>query len=268
MTTKKDYMQLHKRLSFFTIFMLVSYACHGDVLAEVEVGSSTAAQANNPLANMKAFNLHNYYIGELTGSGDNANQFWLRYAQPFHLGGDWLMRASLPINSFPTPPDGDRETGIGDLNVFAAYLFDTGNPAVSFGLGPQINAPTASSDSLGSDKWAGGIANVLFDARSKKFQYGYLLTWMASFAGDEDKPDTNIGAFQPFAIYQLGKGAYLRSTGIWVYDFETDNYSVPLSNLSGQSRTRGRAGQNGRFLLVLICSSLAIEHRFVVIRGI
>ena len=232
MTTKKDYMQLHKRLSFFTIFMLVSYACHGDVLAEVEVGSSTAAQANNPLANMKAFNLHNYYIGELTGSGDNANQFWLRYAQPFHLGGDWLMRASLPINSFPTPPDGDRETGIGDLNVFAAYL------------GPQINAPTASSDSLGSDKWAGGIANVLFDARSKKFQYGYLLTWMASFAGDEDKPDTNIGAFQPFAIYQLGKGAYLRSTGIWVYDFETDNYSVPVGIGLGQVIPRGKTVYN------------------------
>ena len=244
MATRENYMQLSQRFLFLLMFMLTSQAWHGDVLAEGELDSTTAAQANNPLANMKAFNLHNYYIGELTGSGDNANQFWLRYAQPFHLGGDWLMRASLPINSFPTPPDGERETGIGDLNVFAAYLFDTGNPAVSFGLGPQINAPTASSDSLGSDKWAGGIANVLFDARSKKFQYGYLLTWMASFAGDEDRPDTNIGAFQPFGIYQLGKGAYLRSTGIWVYNFETDNYSVPVGIGLGQVIPRGKTVYN------------------------
>jgi hypothetical protein len=64
--------------------------------------ADASAQANNPLANMTAFNLHNYYIGELTGSDENANQFWLRYAKPFSLGGDWLMRASLPINSFPT----------------------------------------------------------------------------------------------------------------------------------------------------------------------
>lgn len=206
--------------------------------------ASLAAQANNPLANMTAFNLHNYYVGKQTVTGENANQFWLRYAKPFTLGGDWLMRASLPVNSFPTPPDGDRETGLGDLNVFAAYLFDTGNPAISFGLGPQINAPTATEDYLGTEKWSAGLANVLFDARSQKFQYGYLLTWMASFAGEEQRADVNTAAFQPFAMYQLGKGRYLRSTGIWVYDFETDNYSVPLGIGIGQVIPRGKTVYN------------------------
>ena len=75
-----------------------------------------AAQANNPLANMKAFNMHNYYIGDLTESDESANQFWMRYAQPFSIGeSNWLMHASLPVNSFPTPPDSSRETGIGDF---------------------------------------------------------------------------------------------------------------------------------------------------------
>jgi len=37
---------------------------------------------------------------------------------------------------------------------------------------------------------------------------------MPSFAGDDDKPDINTGAFQPFDMYQLGKGSYLQSTGI------------------------------------------------------
>ena len=69
---------------------------------------------------MVAFNLHNYYIGELTETDEDANQFWMRFAMPFTLGGDWLMRASLPINSYPTPPDASTETGLGDLNVFAA----------------------------------------------------------------------------------------------------------------------------------------------------
>ncbi|MEA1889194.1 MAG: hypothetical protein U9N50_05360 [Pseudomonadota bacterium] len=214
----------------------------GNAIAADDAG--LAAQANNPLANMTAFNLHNYYIGEQTGSGESANQFWLRYAKPFSLGGDWLMRASLPINTFPTLPDGDKETGLGDLNVFAAYLFDTGNPAVSFGLGPQLNIPTASKDELGSEKWSAGLANVLFDARSAKFQYGYLLTWMASFAGEDDRADVNIGAFQPFAMYQLGKGRYLRSTGIWAYNFETDNYSVPAGIGFGQVIPKGKMMYN------------------------
>ncbi len=91
-----------------------------------------AAQANNPLANMTAFNVQSYYIGELTDSDYDANQFWLRYAKPFSIGNSsWLLRASLPFNSFPTPPDGSTESGLGDFNAFAAYLIDTGNPAIS-----------------------------------------------------------------------------------------------------------------------------------------
>lgn len=227
------------RLIFYVFSICLACMISGQAFAESK--AEIAAQANNPLANMTAFNLHNYYIGEQTGSGESANQFWLRYAKPFSLGsGTWLMRASLPINTLPTLPDGDKETGLGDLNVFAAYLFDTGNPAVSFGLGPQINAPTATKDALGSDKWAAGLANVLFDARSKKFQYGYLLTWMASFAGDDDKPDINTGAFQPFGMYQLGKGSYLRSTGIWVYNFETDHYTIPLGIGIGKVFKKGK----------------------------
>ena len=45
------------------------------------------------------------------------------------------MRATVPVNTFPQAGGGDK-TGLGDINVFAAYLFDTGNPAASFGFGP------------------------------------------------------------------------------------------------------------------------------------
>jgi hypothetical protein len=212
--------------------------------AMAQEDAGVAAQANNPLANMTAFNLHNYYIGEQTETGESANQFWLRYARPFSLGGDWLMRASLPVNSFPNSSTGGTDTGLGDMNVFAAYLFDTGNPAISFGLGPQINMPTASNDSLGSEKWSAGFANVLFDARSKKFQWGYLLTWMTSFAGEETRADVNTAAFQPFAMLQLGKGRYLRSTGVWVYDFESNRYTIPLGIGIGQVIPRGKTVYN------------------------
>lgn len=210
-------------------------------IAQEKSTGSDAAQANNPLANMTAFNLHNYYIGELTESDEDANQFWFRFAKPFSVfGGDWLVRASLPINSFPTPPIGDTETGLGDFNVFAAYLFDTGNPALSVGLGPQLTMPTATEDELGSEKWSAGLAHVLFNASSPKYQYGYLLTWQASFAGDDDRADVNIGAFQPFLFYQLGRGLYLRSAPIWAYNFENDGYSVPIGLGIGQVIPRGK----------------------------
>jgi hypothetical protein len=150
----------------------------------------------------------------------------------------------LPINTFPTAPDGDKETGIGDLNMFAAYLIDTGNPALSFGFGPQLTVPTATKDELGSEKWSAGFANVLFDASSRRYQYGYLLTWQASFAGSDDRDDVNTAAFQPFAFYQLGGGSYLRAAPIWVYNLENDDYSVPLGIGVGQVIKEGKTVYN------------------------
>jgi hypothetical protein len=80
---------------------------------------------------------------------------------------------------------------------------------------------------------------VLFNASSPKFQYGYLLTWQGSFAGAGDRASVNTGAFQPFAFYQLGKGTYLRSAPIWVYNFQNDGYSVPLGLGVGQVIPKG-----------------------------
>lgn len=195
--------------------------------------AADVAQANNPLANFTAFNVHYYYIGELTETNKNAHQAWMRFAKPFSMGkSKWLMRASLPINSFPS--GSDYKTGLGDLNVFAANLIDVGNPTLSFGVGPQLTAPTATSKELGSGKWSAGLVNTLFNFKSKKFQWGYLLSWQASFAGPDDRAKVNIGAMQPFLFLQLGKGKYLRSTGAAAYNFENSTYSVPVGLGFGQ----------------------------------
>lgn len=194
-----------------------------------------SAQANNPLANMTAFNMQNYYIGDVSGTDKDANQFWFRYAQPFSLGASkWLLRASLPVNTWPSAPSGGHQTGVGDLNLFTAWLIDTGDPAVSFGFGPQLTAPTATQDETGSEKWSAGLVNVLFDASSPKFQYGYLASWQNSFAGEGNRSDVNVAAFQPFLFYQLGGGTYLRSAPIWNYNFQNDSYGVPLGLGVGQ----------------------------------
>ncbi len=186
---------------------------------------AAAANANNPLADMRAFNLHNYYVPELSGlDNQNANTFWLRYAQPF---GTWLFRGSLPVSRVPTGA-GTTTSGLGDVNAFAAYLFDTGDPAVSVGVGPQLTIPTASEDEIGTGRWQGGFATVYFDASSPVFQWGGLVTWQTDFAGDDDRPGTNLLALQPFYFVQLGKGLYVRGAPIAVFNLENDTYHVPV----------------------------------------
>lgn len=217
-------------------FLIACWACA--VQAEQAVD---AAQANNPLANFTAFNIHNYYIGEVTGTDEYADQAWLRFAKPFSIrDSNWLLRASLPINSFPVGTNGSHQTGFGDLNLFAAYLIDVGNPAISFGIGPQLTMPTATKDSLGSEQWSAGLVNVLFNASSSKFQYGYLASWQGSFAGESDRADVNLATFQPFAFYQLGGGNYLRAAPIWAFNLESDDYSMPIGIGIGRVMHRGK----------------------------
>jgi hypothetical protein len=185
----------------------------------------STADANNPLAKFQAFNIHNYYVPAISElDGQNANTFWLRYAQPF---GKWLFRASLPTSRVPTA-ESKTMSGLGDANAFAAYLFDTGNPAVSVGVGPQITIPTASEDETGTGRWLGGFAAILFDARSKTVQWGGLVTWQKDFAGDADRSPVNVLAVQPFYFFQLGGGLYVRGSAVAVFDIENDAYNVPL----------------------------------------
>ena len=193
--------------------------------AEGTAAAPSSIEANNPLAKFRAFNMHNYYVPALSEADDqNANTFWFRYAQPF---GKWLFRASLPVSQVPTAV-GTTTSGLSDLNAFAAYLFATGDPKLSLGLGPQITVPTATQDETGSGKWQGGVAATFFNARSSDVQWGGLVTWQTDFAGDENRPGTNLLAVQPFYFVQFGKGLYARGAPVAVFNLETGSYNVPV----------------------------------------
>ncbi|MEH6705806.1 hypothetical protein [Galbibacter orientalis] len=191
-----------------------------------------AAQANNPLANMTALNFHDYYMPKLSNAPDDAymNTAWVRFAKPLS-GGKLLLRVSTPISTIGLPEvNGNVKTlnGLGDMNAFMSYNF-VSNPTTTMGAGPLITAPTSTNQALGTGKWQAGFAFVAFFAKSPIFQYGALVTWQTSFAGQSDRESTNNAAFQPFYFWQLGKGLYLRGAPIWYFDIKNDAYSVPIA---------------------------------------
>lgn len=202
-------------------------------LSAQEDASSGAAQANNPLANMTALNFHNYYIPKLTDAPNGAylNNAWVRFARPF-VSGRLLLRVSLPANTVGSRNQfsGNIQSvnGLGDINAFLSYNF-VSKPTATLGLGPLLAAPSATDQLLGSGKWQGGLAFVAFFAKSPVFQYGGLVTWQASFAGDMDRSSTNLAAIQPFYFWQLGNGTYLRGAPIWVFDIQNEALHMPLA---------------------------------------
>lgn len=198
------------------------------------------AQANNPLANMRALNFQNYYYPDISGFNQTGDTFWIRYAQPVNK---FLVRASMPFTSYPVTQS-IKKTGSSDFNIFAAYTMDTGNSAVSAGIGPLLVAPTASPTSLGAGKWQGGLAAVYFNANSAKFQYGGLLTYQVDFAGQKDRPHTSIMALQPFAFLQVSHGVYFRAAPIMLFNFVSNTRVVPLSLGIGKVIKSGKTVYN------------------------
>lgn len=192
--------------------------------------STSAAQANNPLANMTALNFQNYYMPKLsdTPEGSYMNTSWVRFATPFS-DGKLLLRVSIPISTIGIPNNGIVGTtnGLGDMNAFLSYNF-VSKPSATVGFGPMIAAPTATEEALGTGKWQAGFALVAFIAKSPTFQFGGLVTWQASIAGQSDRPSTSVAAVQPFYFWQLGNGSYLRGAPIWAFDLKNDSYSVPM----------------------------------------
>ena len=201
---------------------------------------SMAKDANNPLASIKSVSIHNVFLPMIYGAEGRMNTAWIRYAQPL---GRILIRASMPISTINLKEQSCKGTdcsGLGDLNIFGTYIFTKPTATKQFGLGPVFSFPTASSDRLGSGRWQAGLAVVAYIAESDRFQFGMLATWQHSFAGDKDRKKVQTASVQPFFTWQLGKGSYLRSTGINYFDLENGNILLPLGLGIGQVLNVGR----------------------------
>jgi hypothetical protein len=197
-------------------------------VAFAQVSADDANKSNNPLNPSPAFNIQDYYVPELYGSSKYSNDVLLRGTLPLPPIGflPWpqLIRATVPISTRPDP-GGGYSTGLGDINLFDIFLVHTG--ATEVGVGPLITLPTAGKDALGTGKWQAGLAAVAVHPTPQHI-IGGLMQWQASFAGDNDRDDVNTLTFQPFLIYNLPKGWYVRSTAIWTFDLENDHYYIPL----------------------------------------
>ena len=182
-----------------------------------------AKDANNPLASITTVSLQNTYTPSLYGYSGTMNATWLRCVQPI---GRMLIRASMPFNTVDA--NSIRQSGFGDLNIFATYILTKPSATSQFGVGPIFTIPTASDRALGGGKWQAGVAIAAYFAENNVFQMGLLATWQHSFAGKSDRNKVQVASIQPFFMWQLGKGTYLRSTAINIMDFENGIYAFPM----------------------------------------
>lgn len=211
--------------------------------------------ANNPLQPTLAVNLQDYYTGSYYNAGDaDANAFLLRGALPHKLFGiPQLLRATLPIATTPNIQPVGRTTNMGDLNLFDVAIFKAGG--LELGIGPQLTAPTAANDRTGTGKWQGGVAALAVAPQSWGL-IGGLVTWQHSFAGSSNRSTQNNLQAQPFFMYNLANGWYLRSTATWTWDIQAGTHYIPVGFGTGRA-WRDKAGTTYNFFA---------EPQFTVVR--
>lgn len=212
--------------------------------AAQELSEEEMKKANNPMANAKSFNVQDYYVSSIYDDADvRANTMMVRFASPFAKG-RVLVRATLPVSTVPTGPDaGGKQTyasGLGDLNVFATFVVTKPGGKWLIGIGPQIVVPTASRMQLGAGKVQAGGALIAFNTHLPTLQWGGLVTYQHSVAGQSDRADAQLLIAQPIGFFQLGKGAYLRSSGSWSFDLESGAYAMPVGFGAGHVVKAGK----------------------------
>lgn len=183
-------------------------------------------EANNPLNPRPMISLHDYYVPKLTQLDNSwANQGILRGVVPNKtLGLPQLWRFNLPMVSLHHDKLGTK-SGIGDLTLMDIFM-KSGEP-FSYGIGPLLVIPTASNDWTGQGKWQIGTAAAIVSMRQWGI-VGGLATFQQSFAGKSSREKVKMATVQPVVFYNLPKGYYLRSSGVWTFDFKKHTHFMPI----------------------------------------
>ena len=150
---------------------------------------------------------------------------------PISLNDDWNMisRTIVPIvKQSDVPIPGVSESGMGDIvqSVFFSPKKPTENGLI-WGIGPVINIPTSTKETLGPEAWAAGPTGLVLK-QSGPWTYGALANHLWSFA-KEDKTEINASFVQPFVSYITPKKLtyYLNTES--TYNWDTKDWSVPIN---------------------------------------
>lgn len=194
--------------------------------------ASIAQKLSNPVASLISVPIQINYDDKY-GLNEKGS-VWRTNVQPvipLSLNDDWNMisRTIVPIvKQSDVPIPGVSESGMGDIvqSVFFSPKKPTENGLI-WGIGPVINIPTSTKETLGPEAWAAGPTGLVLK-QSGPWTYGALANHLWSFA-KEDKTEINASFVQPFVSYITPtKLTYYLNTES-TYNWDTKDWSVPIN---------------------------------------
>jgi hypothetical protein len=222
------------RLCSRTLVLLGLLVCAVDARADAAKtpASTSSNSANDPTEPRLTLEYWNYYAPSLNQLNGDAENGILRALIPFTVGGIQQEMHVIPsIVTAPTATSGPR-TGLGDTQIFNFTLTkqDIGLPEkVTFGIGPLISVPTATSTNFGPNSLQGGVAGAVIAPQSWGL-LGVLVTYQHTLWG----ASSEVTAVQPNVFYNLDQGYYLRSSAAMTFDTNSHTTVIPVGFGAGK----------------------------------
>ncbi|TKK22987.1 hypothetical protein EcCFBP13530_02160 [Enterobacter cancerogenus] len=218
------------------------FPCLVALLIPLSSGAATddaIEKATNPLHLSTSVALQDYYTPELYGSDRHTNDTLFRMTTPVAANDlvpvPQILRMTVPLATRPQP-GGGYATGLGDINLFDIFLLK--QDGIKLGIGPLLTANSAAHDETGTGKWQAGLSAIAIKS-TPGWMAGTLVQWQTSVAGDSDRDDVQTGTFQPIMVLKMPEGWYLRTSGIWTWNMETDDYAIPVGLGGGRAWSVG-----------------------------
>jgi len=195
--------------------------------------------ANDPTAILAQLKIENDYTVDEYGTQAEPNSIQIQPVipvRPFSLMPlQQLLRPTFKINTIPYGSGPATNTEFDDTEFWDLFISRWPDPRTTglrWGIGPYFVFPTATTHAAGKGAWQAGPAGAVVYRGIPGLLLGGLLQQGTSFlyTAPDRKPVTKL-TFQPFFVYQLGHGWYLRSRdATWTFNLRHNTSTeIPLS---------------------------------------
>jgi len=200
-----------------------------------------AKESENPVGNLTIMPLQNYTNFGFGPHDGTQNILEFEPVVPFHITPDWnlIARAILPVVWNPDLSPAHSVPQAFAPTDFSAF-FSPSHPVngITWGVGPIVQSPTATSPTVGSSVWGAGPTAVIVYSKGP-WVGGGLVDQVWSFGGVNSGPGGKRYAealIQPFINYNFDKGWFVGSAPI-ITDEESlsgRKWTVPVGAIGGR----------------------------------
>jgi hypothetical protein len=199
-------------------------------------GADLAKKLSNPVADLISVPFqYNFNDGYGDGSGQQS-YINIQPVIPISISPDWnvISRTIIPlVDQDDITPGAGSQSGFG--NITQSFFFSPKQPTAAgliWGVGPVLQIPTGGDD-IAPDQWGAGITGVAL-RQTGPWTVGALANHIWSTSGNDEFGNQSATFLQPFLSYTTPKATSFTLNTESTYDWETEQWSVPLNFVVAQ----------------------------------